>query len=231
MLFDDTKKVILELVEQQSYMLKRFYAKNILGMDLEFFSVDGSSKKYKYFIHNHNFGYPCSRLTERTIELALADEWLNNCPESWEIGAVSPYYWPKRVQNVVDPTDSHPQVNYHGSLFDFDISGKDLLLISTIEHIGQSQYGLEEKADAVQSLEKISAEARNYLITIPVGWNNLLDDFVFSGGAKNLCNVRFLIRNKYELWEPVSSKYARLPYAGKKPWANAVVVLERGNYL
>lgn len=231
MFFTDKMSVIHELIQQHSFILKRSYAKSILGMDLDFFSVDGSNKKYKYFMHNNNVGYPCNRLTERTIELALADEWLANCPESWEIGAVSPYYWPKRVQNIIDPTDSHPQVNYHGSIFDFDVSGKDLLSISTIEHVGLSQYGLEEKIDAVHALEKISAEARNFLITIPVGWNKVLDDFIFSGGAKNECNVRFFIRNKYELWEPASSKYARLPYAGKKPWANAVVVLERGNYL
>jgi len=231
MFFNDKIKIALELLEQQSYLLKRSYAKNILGMNVEFFSIDGSDKMYKYFIHNHNLGYPCRRYSERTIELALADEWLNNCPNSWEIGAVSPYYWPKRVQNVIDPTDPHPQVNYHGSLFDFDFSGKDLLLISTIEHIGQSQYGLEEMVDAVRAFEKIAVEANNFLITVPIGWNNLLDDFVFSGGANDLCNVFFLVRNRFELWESVPSKYARLPYAGKKPWANSVAILERGNKL
>jgi hypothetical protein len=231
MLFNDKLKLIPELVEQQSYILKRFYAKHFLEMDLESFSLEGYDKKYRYFNHSHNMGFPCRRFTERTIELALADEWLNNNPDAWEIGAVSPYYWPKRVLNVIDPTDTHPQVNFHGSLFDFDLSGKDLLLISTIEHIGQSQYGLEEKVDAVQALEKISAEANNYLITFPVGWNNLLDDFVFSGGAHDLCNVCFLVRNKYELWEPAPSKHARLPYGGKKNWANSVAILERGNKL
>jgi len=231
MLFSDKKKIILELLEQQKYLLKRFYARNILRMDLEYFSFEGSDKKYKYFIHNYNMGYFCRRYSERTVELALADEWLNICPDSWEIGAVTPYYWPKRVLNVIDPTDTHQLVNYHGSLFDFDLSGKDLLLISTIEHIGQPQYGLEEKVDAVQALEKIAAEADNFLISFPVGWNSLLDDFVFSGGADGLCNVRFLARNKYELWESIPSKYARLPYAGGKPWANSVAILERGNNL
>ena len=70
---------------------------------------------YKLFCHTHNCGWPPFRMTERSVELALADEWLTTKDNVIEIGAVTPYYWPKRISNVVDPTDSHELVNIKAS--------------------------------------------------------------------------------------------------------------------
>lgn len=227
-MFKIGKNEIMELFEQQVFLLKRFYARQVLDMDLEFFFLDNSGRKYKYFNHSYNLGHYCRRYTERTVELALADEWLKIYPDSWEIGAVTPYYWPNRVGNIVDPTDKHPQVNCRFSLLDIDLTDKNLLSISTIEHIGQLQYGLAEDANAIQALQKIASESNNFLITFPVGWNAVLDDFIFTGGARGFCNVHFLSRNRYELWDSVPAESARLPYGGKRMWANSVVILHRG---
>jgi hypothetical protein len=219
------------LYRQICYIFNRYYANVVLGNNLEFFELTDSTNKYKYFYHNHNLGYHCLRYTERIIELSLANEWLEKCPDSWEIGAVTPYYWPKRVKWIVDPTDKHPQVSHRISMFDLDFTGKDVLMISTLEHIGSCEYGIDEEFNSIQAFLKISNEARNYLITFPIGWNALLDEFVLSGKSDSYCKVRYLVRNKYELWNSTTRDFARMPYGKKKHWANSVVILEKGDIL
>src|SRR6516164_8466087 len=49
-----------------------------------------------YFAHRYNCGWPdLAWCSERSLELALADTWLELVPPETvtEIGAVTPYYW------------------------------------------------------------------------------------------------------------------------------------------
>lgn len=103
-----------------------------------------AGKVFKLFVSNHNCGWPPARMTERAVELALADRWLETVDATRviEIGAVTPYYWPRRVPHVVDPYDPHPYVTTRASLFDVDLSAGPVLSISTFEHIGIGDYGL-----------------------------------------------------------------------------------------
>jgi hypothetical protein len=192
-------------------------------------------REYRYFFHYHNCGWPPSRCTERTVELALADSWLDRIdPEAvYEIGAVTPYYWPRRVPNVVDPADPHKLVTVRRSLFDLDLQGRDVLSISTLEHIGTGQYGLARApGQAVAALRKILQEARNLLVTVPVGFNAVLDEALFTA-APQLADValHFLVRQPDGLhWRQERDPLrARLPYG--EPWANSVAILERGTAL
>ena len=76
-----------------------------------------SGKEFNYFYHSYNCGWP-PYVTERSVELALADFWLDHIDPSdvIEIGAVTPYYWPGRVSSIVDPCDSHPAVTLRQSV-------------------------------------------------------------------------------------------------------------------
>lgn len=198
------------------------------------FSLTDSSRKFPYFFHAHNCGRPGERRrTERTVELSVANVWLYSALDAWEIGAVSPYYWPGRIRTIVDPIDPNPLVTTRKSLFDVDFTGQDVLSISTIEHIGEVRYvGLDEKANPLQALEKIAREAQRFLLTFPVGVNALLDNLAFSGQLDAWCKVRFLIRNADETWEPAAGEAARKPYGeGANHSANSVAILERGDLL
>jgi hypothetical protein len=95
------------------------------------------------FYHRYNCGTAYDeRTTERTVEMALADLWLTRHHDNViELGAVTPYYFPGRIPVVVDPTDRHPLVTISESLFTVDFKAKNVLCISTIEHIGTSDYG------------------------------------------------------------------------------------------
>lgn len=97
---------------------------------------DGSS--LPCFYHPHNCGVNASpRRTERTVELPIADRWLHavDLANVVEIGAVTPYYWPGRIARVIDPADN--RATEKASLFDVDFAGRDVLSISTIEHVGE----------------------------------------------------------------------------------------------
>ena len=71
------------------------------------FSIYGT--QVPHFIHRYNAFCPPYRMTERTLELALADIFLRGMRgrRIVEIGAVTPYYWPDRVSEIVDPADDH----------------------------------------------------------------------------------------------------------------------------
>lgn len=197
-----------------------------------YFTLDHSHNRFRYFHHHHNCGFPGRRKTERTVELALAKYWLEKVTNPWEVGAVTPYYWPGKIREIVDPADKHQLITQRKSLFDVDFTGRNILSISTIEHIGEQSYGLNEVANPIQALEKLVGESNLMLLTFPIGWNQILDEFVLSGKADALCKVRFLVRNLDETWSSTSREGAHHPYGGNGVhWANSVAVLEKGSVL
>jgi hypothetical protein len=205
-----------------------------------------AGRTYGCFYHTYNCGWP-PYVSERCVELALADAWLAGVPSAdvVEVGAVTPYYWPGRVGSILDPFDPHRQVTHRQSLFDADLTGKRVLSISTFEHIGTGDYGIQEGPEhGVAAFQKVFEECPQFLITVPSGYNRRVDDFLFSGGGVPAdVHVGYLVREGLDHWrqegEPAR---ARLPYgdpalqkrfAGTAigQWANAVVVLERGSVL
>jgi hypothetical protein len=187
-----------------------------------------------YFFHHHNCGWPPHKCTERTVELAVANRWLDGVEGAvWEIGAVTPYYWPGRVSAVIDPADGHRLVTHQQSMFDLDLTGRVVLSISTLEHIGSGEYGLEQSIDgAPQALQKIFAESPRFLVTFPVGCNKALDQFVFDAPSlpADVC-MRYVVRAPDGLtWrEARNPAEARRPYGcDGRNWGNSVAILERG---
>jgi hypothetical protein len=203
------------------------------------FRLHDAPRSYAYVFHPHNCGMAGAvRRTERTVELALADAWLTRASDPWEIGAVTPYYWPGRCRTVIDPADDHPAVTRRCSMLDVDLRAREVLSISTVEHIGEARYGLAEAATPTLALDKILSEANVFLVTFPIGCNRALDDLALGGGLDAACRVRFLVRNPDETWSPALGEEARRPYGtgwdpalGHAPWANAVAILDRGGYL
>jgi len=195
------------------------------------FALDG--KIYRSFCHAYNCGWPTARMSERAVELAVADSWLDHDDRALlvEIGAVTPYYWPGRVSRIVDPFDSHRRVTDKCSLFDVDFSGMDVVSISTLEHIGLGDYVKPKVAETAQAaFEKISREASRYFVTVPYGVNPAADEFFFSG---SLPAARYLVRNPTDNWwhQVASGPEARRPYGRREyaasGWANGLAILLR----
>ncbi len=188
------------------------------------FSLDG--KTYCLFEHSYNCGYIHTRMTERSVELALAKEYVNDCNEKIvEIGAVTPYYfYDDKISSIFDITDTHMRVTKK-SIFECDLNGKNVLTISTVEHIGTSDYGIHETKNAIDAITKIMEEAASYLITAPLGYNNLLDEWVRKNQNSSL--VKVLQRTNNNNWGDITGHYTTIEYT--ELWANGLVIIEKKN--
>lgn len=205
------------------------------------YTFNYDQEKFHLFVHWHNCGWPPGRMTERSVELALADAWLIESDPSKviEIGAVTPYYWPKRVAAIVDPGDDHPLVTARTSVMDLDLKGRAVLSISTFEHIGSGEYGQEPSPhEGVLAFEKLFAEAETFLVTVPMGYNDYLDKYMMN--EKSFLppdvSMRYLTRSprggnawrECERPDEDAMVYGRLQTRGNRyRWANTVIVLER----
>ena len=132
----------------------------------------------EYFDHPYNN----TAVNERRVEIPLAMNFINKTHDSLlEVGCVMPYYMaisPSVISyNIIDMFDLHPRclaIDARG----FNYTNENVLSISTIEHIGTSDYGATagDPHSAFDCLNKIIKQAKNYLITWPVGYNKILDD-------------------------------------------------------
>jgi len=156
-----------------------------------------------------------------------------------EIGAVTPYYWPRRVPQVIDPFDPHPLVTTRKSLFDIDLSGGSVLSISTLEHVGVNDYGLTvDHALVEKAFRKVFRESPSFLVTVPFGYNETMDRYLFENDLlQDGVVVRYLVRSAHgnDWREETDPARARLPYSRgaelRRTWANCVVVVSRGDFL
>lgn len=183
-----------------------------------------NGKEYELFEHSFNCGYVDTRMTERSVELALAKEWLNCCSgDVTEVGAVTPYYfYDNRITEVVDPTDLHSRVSRKKSLFECDFKGKNILSISTVEHVGTHDYGMSEEKNVIDAIAKIVEEAKSFLITAPLGYNKLLDDWIRRNSSDYM--IKILGRGINNHWDEIELQdYHEIVYGPL--WAQGLVVI------
>ena len=129
-------------------------------------------------IGNHEFVYSTVGVGERIIELPLGDyfrkKFANNIVE---VGAVLSYHYSDVNHLVVDKFDKNKGcLNIDAN--DFDCKVKNILSISTVEHMGISEYGeinIDEK-HGISFVNKVNRDAKNYLITFPFGFNKKFDE-------------------------------------------------------
>ena len=192
-----------------------------------------AGEEVPFFLHPFNCGHHPATATERTVELALADRWLDKVGAAnvTEVGAVTSYYWPGRVKRVVDPADPHPLVTEAKSLLDLDLRGTKVLCLSTLEHVGRADYGLPAQPELLhRALRKLFDECARFLVTVPTGYNADMDAVSFDGAFPADVTVRYVVRcsNTYfpPYWEETADKsLARRPYTRGR--SETVVAFER----
>tara|TARA_R100000005_G_C4971479_1_gene184300 strand:+ start:131 stop:820 length:690 start_codon:yes stop_codon:yes gene_type:complete len=121
--------------------------------------------------------------TEREIEIAIALRWLERNPQDVvEVGAVMPYYQDNVKHEVIDPYD--PKATIRDFMENQDLMLMNVLCISTIEHIGTTDYATNERQNivdknaAINALKQILDDGENCLISIPIGYNHFLDSWL-----------------------------------------------------
>lgn len=183
-------------------------------------------KRYPLFEHSFNCGYSETRMTERSVEIALGTAYLEAVQgDVVEVGAVTPYYFTEnKIVEIIDPTDQHDRVNTRKSLFECDLRGKNVLSISTVEHIGTHDYGMSEAKNVIDAIEKITYEADSCFITAPLGYNKVLDDWIRSHQDNSM--VRILKRGINNNWiEMDLHDYRDVAYTSL--WANGLVIIKK----
>lgn len=183
-------------------------------------------KSYDLFEHPYNCGYANTRMTERSVELPLALEYINKCNGNIvEVGAVTPYYFSTdKIEEVIDPTDVHKVVTKK-SVFDCDLRGRNVLSISTVEHIGTSDYGMNEKLNVLDALKKILTESSSCLITAPMGYNKLLDEWIKENWDNDEIKMKALRRQINNHWGEMNDEYTEVEYT--ELWADGVVIIAK----
>ncbi len=228
------KKDLIPIVCGITALLAMLCYGYVLYTDYRMFQVDSFVFKGKkiYLIESpYNCGFRNHRMTERCLEVAIAKDWLSKNSENLvEIGAVTPYYFRNLTHDVCDPADKHTKVNLQTSMFNLDLQNKNVLSISTIEHIGTGEYGLsiDSKESAVLALKKILNESKKCLITFPIGANRDLEQYVFGTKFPETVTVSFFVRkaddNNFSETKDINL-VKRTDYG--PIGANAVVVMEK----
>jgi len=200
--------------------------------DLACFPLDGQA--IPHFVHRFNAFHPPARMTERTIELALADIFLGgvDADRVVEVGAVTPYYWPGRLRTVIDPADDHDFVSDRIGWSDWAGSGETILSISTFEHIGAGEYGLAPDPSLTSAaVDKLLQGHETFLVTYPAGYNPELD-LIVAAANRTSPGWRILVWHRGTRgndWRQIGFDELTPALCTYGPaWANTLVALYRG---
>lgn len=191
-------------------------------------------RNIRHFSHSYNINFPPFRMTERSVELALVDLFieLHSGKTLLEVGAVTPYYWPGRIKHVVDPYDDHPLVTDRQDWLDHDFNYDAIVSISTFEHIGLDDYGLvSDGRRGKAAVEKLLEGGSDFLVTWPGGYNNNLDRLIFDK-LRDRSDVDLFVWHRGKRgnnWKVVSNPNClSLPLEYGPFWANTLIAIHRG---
>jgi hypothetical protein len=131
----------------------------------------------KYFGY-HPYNNPTH--AERNVELPLAFWFLNQFKDDpgqvIEVGEVTPFYVPP--SHAVYDVASEKPATIKMDAVQVEYTGKNLLSISTVEHIGTTDYGQTPDPALLPAVLEKMLTAKNYLITFPLGCNPQLENLV-----------------------------------------------------
>ncbi len=190
--------------------------------------------RFPFFVSMMNCGFPPARMTERSVELAIANTFLEleSRDALFEIGAVTPYYWPHRIRDICDPTDTHRLVNIRANMLSLGLGGRVVLSISTFEHIGYGDYGMPRDVQLNRAaFEKLFTECGRFLVTVPGGYFPEMDRYLLERipSVPN-CSAYFLVRGATDNnWLEVRNPSAGVLTYGQ--WANSLIIISRDTFL
>lgn len=182
-------------------------------------------------LHYCNDHYNFAFSNERTVEVPLGDDFIRRfeLASIVEVGAVLHYYG-RREHTVIDLFDEYEGC-VRADALTYDYSGLNVLSISTVEHIGTSDYHTDNNQaggqeidphSAFRCIESIIRQANHYLITFPIGRHRVLDQEVRNSARRRL----ILVRDPFNNWrvhpDPNDFNFA---YGNPFNNANALCVL------
>ncbi|MEM0302993.1 MAG: hypothetical protein QXI54_07490 [Archaeoglobaceae archaeon] len=186
-------------------------------------------KKYKYFYHSYNTTWKNERAVEIPILYNLYLEYLSKKLKILEIGNVFSHYF--NVKHViVDKYEKAPNV-INEDVVDFSLNDKfDFIFsISTLEHVGWDEKPREPGKifRAVSNLKDLLAENGLLVITLPVGYNPVVDELLKNENKNPVIFDKIFYMKKVSIceWEQCGADSClNLKYDFKTPSARAVAI-------
>jgi hypothetical protein len=154
-----------------------------------------------YFYDRYNLTW----LNERAVEVPLARRALEHGGRILEIGNVLAHYGHTKHE-VVDKYEQAPGVR-NMDVLDIDPQARwDVVIaISTIEHVGVDDEPKDARRglDAVRLLANAVSPGGELLITIPVGYNPVLDAALLAGEVEEVRVDALLHTARGPVWQQV----------------------------
>ncbi|OGK31017.1 hypothetical protein A3A93_06415 [Candidatus Roizmanbacteria bacterium RIFCSPLOWO2_01_FULL_38_12] len=146
------------------------------------------NNKRRFVFNNHSLRYLChpynrTWVNERIVEVPIALHYLktHKGKRILEVGNVLKHYT-NSEHDVLDKYEIEPGV-INEDVVDFKPKQKyDLILcVSTLEHVGwdEKPKKINKSIEAVKLLKKLLANKGMLVITIPIGYNPVIDNYVF----------------------------------------------------
>ena len=191
---------------------------------------------------------------ERGIEVALGFRYLDICDNDIiEIGSVMKNWMPTIDHITIDQYEEDfgklsPEKQLRTDAEMYNYINKNVLSISTLEHFGRGGYGniIRDDEKASRFLAQLIYETKSFLITVPVGYNPYLNEYIkslcYEGSPLGCCayiktegacpDEHYAIRElKWDYQEIDADNIDFIfnhKYANPLRWANALVVLTKG---
>lgn len=168
------------------------------------------------------YSYNSPAGNERRIELPVGMWFINEYKDNLiEIGEVLPFYGQKN--HTVYDLVKESEVTIIKDALDVDYTDCNVVSLSTIEHIGKGDYGhAAESGKAARVYDKIKKEAKNYLISFPIGYNRELEKHLTDNNEKYI----IMKRDEHNMWTTaVGQTLADFEYNSPYHAGNAVVFL------
>ena len=186
------------------------------------FTFDG--REYRFLYHRHGFTW----LNERAVEVPIAAQTLAEASGGrvLEVGNVLSHYG-HGGHPVVDKYERAPEVlNVDALDYEPDEPFDLIVSVSTLEHIGWDETVREpSRAEgAVGALARHLRPGGTLLVTVPVGYNPVLDEAIRAGRAR-FSTLRALRRTGRTAWEEAEpAEVWDVPYDQLLCAANAILV-------
>jgi SAM-dependent methyltransferase len=186
------------------------------------FTFDG--REYRFLYHRHGFTW----LNERAVEVPIAARALAEAGGArvLEVGNVLAHYG-HGEHRIVDKYERAPGV-LNIDVLDYEPDEPfDLIVsVSTLEHVGWDET-VREPSRAERSVQALARNLRpggTLLVTLPVGYNAVLDEAIRAGRV-SFSTLRALRRTGRTAWEEASpAEVWDLPYDQLLCAANAILV-------
>lgn len=226
--FLDFSKRSIAFVKQETSVV--FAGPIIKYLTLRNRSFIFNNNRFPFFLHKYNTTWKNERCVEVSIILNLISG--NKKKHILEVGAVLPHYtdvsW-----DVVDMFEKGPTIT-NTDITSYDPPKKyDLVVsISTLEHVGKDDVLNKTKVtDAINAMKRLLSKDGLIVATIPLGYNNYLDDLIFSDNYHH-GETYFLKRlNQKNDWVQVTlSEIKDIKYNSPYPSANGLAVLVFHNH-